>query len=210
MISRRCFLAVYALLICVGLYLNLHRDLGVPMKRSFDQFPSTVSQWRMSAETSLSAEVQAVLKASEVLMRQYTNPRGERVALYIGYHDGGKESGEIHSPKHCLPGSGWFEVSSDRTRFPAVGGGLNLVRAVYQKGDSRELFLYWFQVRDLSLSQEYSLKAAQIINSALYRRRDAAFIRVSVPFEADQARAAAVGERFVKDFLPSIQAFLPN
>jgi EpsI family protein len=208
-ISRSRFLAVFILLAAAGLYLNLHRDLGVPMKRSFDQFPGTVSQWRMSGESSLSAEVQAVLKASDVLMRQYVNPQGERVELYIGYHDGGKGGGEIHSPKHCLPGSGWFEVSSARTRMPEAGG-LNLVRAVYQKGDSKELFLYWFQVRGESLSEEYSLKVAEIANSVLYRRRDAAFIRVSVPFEGNEEKAAALGERFVTDFLPSIQEFLPS
>jgi EpsI family protein len=209
-IERRRFIAVYVLLIAAVLYLNLHRDLGVPMKRSFDQFPDAVSQWRMSRESSLSAEVQAVLKASDVLMRQYVNAKGERVDLYIGYHDGGKESGEIHSPKHCLPGSGWFEVSSARTRMPTTGGGLNLVRAVYQKGESKELFLYWFQVRGESLSQEYSLKVAEIANSVLYRRRDAAFIRISIPFEASEQQAAAIGERFVSDFYPAIQAFLPS
>ena len=210
MIARSCFIAVFSLLIAVGLYLNLHRDLDVPLKKQFDQFPKTVIRWSMSGESSLSAEVQAVLKASDILMRQYVNGQGERVDLYIGYHDGGKGSGEIHSPKHCLPGSGWFEVSSARTRIPSAGGGLNLVRAVYQKGDSKVLFLYWFQVRGESLSQEYSLKAAEIANSILYRRRDAAFIRVSVPFQTSERQAAAIGECFVSDFLPAIQAFLPN
>jgi EpsI family protein len=209
-INKRCFFAVYALLFAAGLYLNLHRDLGVPMKRSFDQFPGVVSQWRMSRESSLSTEVQAVLKASDVLMRQYVNPQGEQVELYIGYHDGGKGAGEIHSPKQCLPGSGWFEISSARTQLPAAGKGLNLVRAVYQKGDSKELFLYWFQVRGESISQEYSLKVAEIANSVLYRRRDAAFIRISVPFETDERRAVAIGERFVSDFLPAIHTFLPS
>ena len=123
--------------------------------------------------------------------------------------DGGQGAGEIHSPKHCLPGSGWFEVSSARTRMPGAGGGLNLVRAVYQKGDSRELFLYWYQVRGESISEEYSLKLAEIANSVLYRRRDAAFIRVSVPFGGSEEQALALGERFVGDFYATISSFLP-
>ena len=209
MIGRNRFLAVYALLIAAGLYLNLHRDLGVPMKRPFDQFPGSVSQWRMSGESSLSADVQAVLKASDVLMRQYVNPHGDVIQLYIGYHDGGKGAGEIHSPKQCLPGSGWFELSSARTLMPVAGGGLKLVRAVYQKGDSKELFLYWYQVRGESLSDEYSLKVAEIANSIRYRRRDAAFIRISVPFEGDEHRAIALGESFVGAFYPAIRSFLP-
>lgn len=210
MIGKGCFIAVYALLIAAGLYLHLHRDLGVPMKASFSRFPTEVSQWRMTRESQLSDQVQSVLKASDVLMRQYVNPQGERVELYIGYHDGGKGSGEIHSPKHCLPGSGWMELSTARTQMSAADDRLNLVRAVYQKGDSSELFLYWFQVRGKSLSEEFSLKAAQIVNSVLHRRRDAAFIRISVPFQSDEQKAAAIGERFVSDFLPAIRSFLPN
>jgi EpsI family protein len=208
-ISRFRFLSVYALLLAAGFYLNVHRDLGVPMKKPFEEFPGSVSQWRISGESSLTAEVQAVLKASDVLLRQYVNPQGERVQLYVGYHDGGKGAGEIHSPKHCLPGSGWQELSSLRSRLPVAGGELKLVRAVYQKGDSKELFLYWYQVRGDSISEEYSLKLAEIANSVRYGRRDAAFIRNSVPFGGDERQALAIGERFVGDFYPTIRSFLP-
>jgi len=208
-IGRAKFLALWALFVAAALYLGLHRDLGVPMKRSFEQFPATVSQWRMQGENVLSADVQAVLKASDILLRQYVGDKGDRVTFYIGYHDGGKESGEIHSPKHCLPGGGWFEVSSRRTRVEVPGGALNLVRAVYQKGDTKELFLYWYQVRGQSISEEYSLKLAEIANSVLYGRRDAAFIRISVPFGGSEEQAQAAGERFVADFYPVIREFLP-
>lgn len=209
MIGRNRFLALYVLFLAAGLYLNLHRDVGVPMKKPFDQFPASVSRWQMQGETSLSAEVQAVLKASDVLMRQYVSSAGDRVTFYIGYHDGGKAAGEIHSPKHCLPGTGWFEVSSRRTRMELPGASLNLVRAVYQKGDSKELFLYWYQVRGESISEEYSLKVAEITNSVLYGRRDAAFVRISIPFGGSEDKALATGERFVADFYPVIREFLP-
>jgi len=210
MIRKPHFAAVFLLLIAVGLFLQLHRDLAVPINKSFQQFPTQVSLWRMSGESFLTSEVQNVLKASDTLMRQYANPEGDRVELYIGYHGGGKESGEIHSPKHCLPGSGWLESSSTRASIDAGGQELNLVRAVYQKGESRELFLYWYDVRGDSLSDEFSLKGQQILNSLLHRRRDASFIRISVPFDGDEQRALALGESFIKEFLPSIRSFLPN
>jgi EpsI family protein len=209
-IGKKHFAAVYLLLLAVGLYLQLHRDIGVPINKPFQNFPALVSQWRMTGESQLSDRVQEILKASDVLVRQYVGPRGEKVNLYIGYHDGGQGSGEIHSPKHCLPGSGWREISSIRTELPAAGEKLNLVKAVYEKGDHRELFLYWYQVRGTSVSQELSLKVAEIANSLMYRRRDASFIRISIPFDGDEQKAVAVGERFVKDFLPAIHEFLPT
>ena len=203
------FIAVYILLISAVLYLNLHQDMGVPMKTPFDQFPRALQEWRMTGESTLSDEVQKVLKASDVLSRQYVSPDGKQVNLYIGYHAGGKDSGEIHSPKHCLPGSGWFEHSTKRTSMDVAGEKINLVRAIYQKGESRELFLYWFQVRGKTLSEEYSLKVAEITNSILHGRRDSSFIRISIPFEGNEQAATAIGERFVRDFFPDIQKFLP-
>lgn len=204
------FAAVLVMFAVVGLYINLHRDIEVPISKPFDQFPVNVSGWRMVGDFQLSASVQKVLKATDTLSRQYVTADGKPVGLYIGYHGGGKESGAIHSPKHCLPGSGWFEVSTRKKELELAGERLNLVHAVYQKGSERQVFIYWFQARDKTLSDEYSLKLAEITNSLLYRRRDTAFIRISVPFETDQQAATALGELFLKDMLPTIRTFLPT
>ena len=203
------FIVVYAPLIVVGLYINLHADITVPTNRPFSEFPVQNGPWRMTGQTEFSENILNVLKPTDYIARQYGGSDGSKVGLYIGYHGGGKESGGIHSPKHCLPGSGWYEVSTRRDSLTVGNGKINLVRAVYQKGESKEMFLYWFQVRDHSLSDEYSLKAAEIANSFLHRRRDSTFVRISVPFETDEARARAIGEQFIRDFHPVIRSFLP-
>ncbi len=204
------FVIISVLLITTGLYLNLHDTIQVPVKKPFEQFPRTISEWNMKNEFTLPDNVQNILKASDVLSRDYVSPEGNRVNIYIGFHGGGKESGEIHSPKQCLPGSGWFEVSNRKKSLDVAGSKINLVQAVYQKGEGKELFIYWFQVREKTIDNEYSLKLTEIINSILFRRRDASFVRVSVPFEADESAALAVGERFVRDFYSSIREFLPK
>jgi len=210
MIKTSRFIIVFILLAIAGLYINLHADITVPMNKPFTEFPTVSQAWRMSSQAEFSDNVLNVLKPTDYLSRQYQGADGARVALYIGYHGGGKGSGGIHSPKHCLPGSGWYEVSSKRDHLEVNGERINLVRAVYQKGESKEMFIYWFHVKGRTLSEEYSLKLAEITNSFLYRRRDSAFIRVSVPFETDEQGAAAVGERFVRDFYPVIREFLPT
>lgn len=209
MIGTWRFIIVYILLVLVGLYINLHADVTVPTNKPFSEFPAQAGAWRMTGQSEFSAEILNVLKPTDYIARQYGSDDGSKVGLYIGYHGGGKESGGIHSPKHCLPGSGWYEVSTRRDVLTVGTEKINLVRAVYQKGESREMFLYWFQVRDHSLSDEYSLKAAEIANSFLHRRRDSTFVRISVSFELDEAKARAVGEQFIRDFHPVIRAFLP-
>jgi exosortase D (VPLPA-CTERM-specific) len=204
------FVIIFILLTAVALYLNLHKDLEVPINKAFDQFPRVLSGWRMTQEFAMPDNIQKVLKASDTLTRRYVTAEGKSVDLYIGYHGGGKESGEIHSPKQCLPGSGWFELSTRRRSLDVAGTKINLVQAVYQKGESRQLFLYWFQVQDKTISDEYSLKIAEITNSIINRRRDASFIRISIPFESDELGAVATGERFVRDFMPALREFLPE
>jgi EpsI family protein len=204
------FIIVYLLFTATALVITFHRDINVPTNRPFTEFPRQVQSWQMLNRTEFSADVLGVLKPTDYIYSQYKESGGKTVSLYIGYHSGGKNSGAIHSPKHCLPGSGWYEASTRRGTMAIPGGTLNLVRAVYQKGDSKELFLYWYQVQERSLSDDYSLKLAEIVNSALHRRRDASFIRVSVPFESDLNQATALGEQFIRDFEPKFREFLPR
>jgi EpsI family protein len=210
MINMVRFLIVYVLLTAAALVITFHRDISVPTNRAFSEFPEQVQSWQMSKRNVFSDNVLGVLKATDYLSREYTDAGGKTVSLYIGYHGGGKEGGEIHSPKNCLPGSGWYEVSTHRKVLESPNGKINLVRAVYQKGESRELFFYWFQVRDRSISNEYSLKMAEIVNSVLHRRRDASFIRVSVPVDLDMDQSVARGEQFIRDFEPLFREFLPQ
>ncbi|MEW5744169.1 MAG: exosortase C-terminal domain/associated protein EpsI [Nitrospirota bacterium] len=210
MIKKTRFMAVFALLILTVLFVNLHADISVPMNKSFGEFPVSHREWRMLSQTSFSEAVLRVLKPTDYLFRRYADGSDTPVYLYIGYHGGGKNSGGIHSPKHCMPGAGWYEALEEKISVDVGGRRMQLVKTVYQKGDEKELFLYWYQVKGRALSDEYSLKAYEIINSMLYRRRDSAFIRISVPITGDEQRSFEAGVKFIKDFYPVITEYLPH
>ncbi len=204
------YVIVYLLLMLTALYIYLHKDVTVPANKPFSTFPVQIGEWKMSGESFMTDSILAVLKPTDYLSRSYESSKGERVTLYIGYHGGGKGEGGIHSPKHCLPGSGWNETYSQKLRIETPSGPLHIVKALYQKAESKELFLYWFQVQGDTLDNEYSLKLSEIINSAIYRRKDAAFVRISVPFTDDEAGAKRIGEAFIRDSYPVISSFLPK
>jgi EpsI family protein len=210
MIKSSRFVIVYILLAVTALYINLHADAAVLMNKPFSAFPVQVQGWHLLSEAQFSQSILDVLRPTDYLSRIYGVGDGKGAQLYIGYHSGAKGEGGIHSPKNCLPGSGWYEASSKRSSLDVGGKKVHLVQAVYQKGESKELFIYWFQVQGKTLSDEYSLKLAEITNSMLHRRKDAAFVRVSVPFEGDEEAALATGTKFVRDFYPLIQDFLPS
>jgi EpsI family protein len=209
-IKKSRFIIVCILLALTGLYVNLHSDITVPMNKSFSDFPLGVREWKTISTSAFSAAVLDILKPTDYLYRTYAASDGVRAQLYIGYHAGGKGGGEIHSPKHCLPGSGWYEATSKKTLLNVGGRSIHLVEAVYQKGDKKELFLYWFQVRDTTITSEYALKISEIMNSILYGRRDASFIRISVPVQGTLEQTTMAGEQFVRDFYPVIRGHLPT
>lgn len=209
MIARFRFIFFYILLVLTWVCIHTPFRTAVPMAKPLAEFPTLCQEWRMTSQERFSEDVLSVLKPTDYLSREYEDTRGKRIGLYIGYHDGGKNSGEIHSPKNCLPGSGWQQVSTERMYFNEPLGTINLVKAVYQKGESRELFFYWFQMQKESFSDEYSLKLAGIANSVMHGRKDASFIRVSVPFETDEKEAIAAGVGFIRNMYPLIRNFIP-
>ena len=204
------FYVVYALLVGAALFVFLHEDVEVPTARPLDEIPLRLDGWTKVEETRFSEAVLKQLRPTDYLYRVYADDDRRSVSLYLGYHGGGPESGPIHSPKHCLPGSGWMNISEQSKTLSIGDDEVRLVEAVYQNGGQRELFLYWFQVKGATLTNEYALKLAEITNSILHNRRDSTFVRVSVPYQEGDAGALEVGERFVRDFYPHIKAVLPR
>lgn len=210
MIKSPRFIIVWFLMVVTGLYINLHSDISVTINKPFNEFPISNEGWQMISQSVFSEGELKVLKPTDYMYRDYLNPNGSHVQIYIGYHGGGKNGGSIHSPKHCLPGSGWYKVKNNKISLDVGTQEIDIVKAVYQKGEEKTLFLYWYQVKGKSLSDEYFLKLSEILNSIIYRRRESAFIRVSVPFEIDEEKAFSTGIQFIRDFYPIIQDFLPK
>lgn len=200
---------VYLLLGLTALFIHTHETVAVPVNKPLEDIPSQFGEWTMENQTYFNAQMLSVLRPTDYLYRIYRDSEGNMVTLYLGYHAGGPESGGIHSPKHCLPGSGWFELSEKKRSIPVENGQIPVVQAVYQKDDQKEMFLYFFQVKGRVLTNEYSLKLAEVTNSILYNRRDSAFIRISVPFTEDHSEAARVGKRFAASVYPHITSVLP-
>ena len=204
------FFVLYALLASMAAYMSFHQDLVVPLAKPFGEFPPAHASWRMVGQSSLSESVIKVLMPTEYLSRRYVSENGAVVDMYLSFFDGAPNSGRIHSPKHCMPGSGWFEISSKRTSLDLGGERVNMVQAVYAMGEQRELIYYWFDMRGNTISDEYSLKLAEISGSIFHNRRDQSFIRISVRASKDVQEAQQNMESFLKDFYPLIRKYLPE
>lgn len=210
MIKTWRFLLLFVLLSLAAAYVYARSEVAVPTSQPLDLFPQHVGAWHMTGQARFDERTLAVLRPADYLSRSYRNDKGESVSLYIGYHDGGPDSGAIHSPRQCLPGSGWNRLSSKVSSVEFDGQKIPYVQAIYQKDAEKQLFLYWFQVRDAIVTDEYMMKVEQIINSIKANRRDSSFIRLSVNATDRVDQAVAVGEQFIRDFYPAISQALPR
>jgi EpsI family protein len=204
------FIVLYLLLGLTALYVFTRSEATVPVNKPLVQFPQKSGEWFMTGQARFDERVLAVLLPTDYLSRTYENSRGERLSLYIGYHNGGPGSGPIHSPKQCLPGSGWNRLDAEVRQLEVNGQQISYVSSLYQKDTEQQLFLYWFQVRDQFLTNEYALKFAMAKNSLLSNRRDSSFIRLSVMVTDGKEKARLIGEDYIKAFLSAIQESLPR
>jgi EpsI family protein len=181
----------------------------VPLKQSFSTFPLNLKGWS-GKEFQFSDVVLEKLRVSEYMSREYVNPP-HRVGLYVGFYAMQKEGAQIHSPKHCLPGGGWQNISekTGSTDVPGLGV-VNYVESVYQKGEEKEVFVYWYRMKNAYITGDYELKVRMILNSIIFRRNDAAFVRLSAPVRGSVEDTVKVLQGFMTEVLPQLKDYLPD
>ena len=203
------FFVIYILLGLTAFYVYSRTESVVPVHTPLKQFPQQIGEWSMIGQARFDERVLKVLKPSDYLSRTYLSEDSQNLSLYIGYHDGGVMSGSIHSPRQCLPGSGWNRINSQVRKVKLGSRTIPYVSSFYQKGMEKQLFLYWFQVGDRILTNEYMLKLAIAQNVLLSNRRESSFIRISLMATDREEEAIEIGEQFIRDFYPSIRITLP-
>jgi len=205
--KARRLLFVTVLIFLFTLSLSRLSNHAVPLKKGFEAFPVQWQGWQGSSQ-ALDSRSLDLLRLNDYLNIGYRRG-GERVGLYVGYYATQTEGGQIHSPKLCLPSSGWQQVSEQRESMDVQGfGKINFVKAVYQKDGQREVFHYWYQMKNACIADEYQLRLYRFFNAVRYGRNDAAFIRFSAPVTVSDGQTSALLNDFQRSILPELRHYL--
>ena len=92
-----------------------------PLSRPLGDFPSVIGPWRMVREGVIEQEEKDVLRADDYLTRQYSASPDKIAGLFVAYFRSQRAGQTPHSPKNCLPGSGWTWTVSDTIRVDIAG-----------------------------------------------------------------------------------------
>jgi len=128
----------------------------------------------------LSEGVLKELKPTSYLARTYR--KGDLAAdLFIAFYAQQRAGENMHSPKHCLPGSGW-EIWDYGTIDIAAGSRKFTVNKYSVSRDAqRRLVIYWYQSQDRVFASEY-LGKILLARDALVRNSTAgSIVRIVVP-----------------------------
>jgi EpsI family protein len=212
-LNTRASRILTAILLAQALVLyGFSREEVKPVKEPLTSLPTTLDPWHMTKEFALDQEVLDVLKADETLSRLYHEGNQPlSTQLFVAYFDSQRTGRAPHSPKNCMPGSGWFASSSEKILIPVKGfAPVEANRYIVFKGDAKSVVLYWYQSRDRTIASEYKAKIYAVLDAIRYNRSDTALVRVVVPVAGNEQESAEVAIKFVQAMYPSLRKVLPS
>jgi len=208
------------LVVQAALLYSAIRPEVIPPSRPLEGMPVTLGSWQLVQTGVIEQEILDVLKADDILNRVYCSSAspdcvksGEGAAsLFVAGFRTQRTGKAPHSPKNCLPGSGWVPLSSGELAIDIGRPAPILVnRYLIAYGSQRDLVLYWYQSRDRVVANEYKAKFWVMADAIRLNRTDTALVRVIVPVaNRDEGQAQAAASDFVKSFYSTLLDYLPS
>jgi EpsI family protein len=204
---KRIWFVCGVLIITLSLRTWLTATPQVPQRRPLSEFPAQLGAYSQRSSETIASDVQGVLKADDYIVRNYFTADGHMANVFVAYYKSQLAGESMHSPKNCLPSSGWEPVVNDRIQVAGPTGPVEVNRYVVEKNGQRSLILYWYHSGNRVYASEYWGKAYLIADTARTGRRDGAIARVVVPLGRDRDLQAATAEGVL--IASSIRAALP-
>jgi EpsI family protein len=206
-------LALALLLQAVAYYAVASRQEITPTATALNEFPQVSNGWKVERDFPIEKEVQDVLKPDDTLNRFYVNAeQTESASLFIAFFKTQRHGQAPHSPKNCLPGSGWLPTEDSKIPVSVPGRAEPVVinKYVIERGDQKSLVYYWYQSHNRIIAGEFTAKFWLVADAIRYRRSDTALVRVIVPVRKELPAAEETAKAFVRATFPDIVRHLPQ
>jgi EpsI family protein len=183
----------------------------LPPPPDLSRVPGSLEEWVNRGEDSGTAAVQEAIQADQVLSRLYSSRKtGLPVSLFLAWFQSQTEGKQQpHSPKVCLPGSGWHPVASGEVEIATAEGPRQVNRYVTVNRGQRSTVLYWYQTPRRVVAGEWAAKFWLVVDALRDRRTDAALVRIVVwNFGRSDDDTTQEAVRFATAVYPSVASQL--
>lgn len=183
---------------------KVHKDFnlaGIPLQ---------IGDWK-GEDIEVPKRAYDMLSPDDLLMRQYTNPKGESVLLYVVVSVENRET--FHPPELCYDGAG-SQFFEERTEEIDLGGKkpfskikAHLMHIIIK--DREELVINWYMAGTMVASNFYLHQLNFVLKQIIDHSSPGAMIRVSTPLIKGDVEAGLEREkRFLKELSPFLSQHL--
>lgn len=208
---NRSFIASGLMFITLLSVIHIGRFKEVNPLKPLSEFPTHIGPWSGKVE-HFEQGIYDVLSVDDSFLCDYRDEDGRQIQLYIGYYKSQREGEIIHSPKNCMPGSGWdiTKTSIEPLTVPGTSPDkIHIVKLILEKGDQKQMAFYWFQSRGRIISSEYWEKIYLVWDAIFKHRTDGSFIRLISPINEGDVETTRDMSQFATELLPILDQFLP-
>ncbi len=182
-----------------------------PPLQSLASFPASVGSWR-GADVQLDTSLIETLRADDILNRDYArSASADSVELFVAYYGGQRWDNAIHSPKNCIPETGWEPLLARRIPVSLAAHRRDAISEyLIARGPDRRLVLYWYQAQGRVAAGEFEARFRLLQNALIRRRTDGAVVRLTTSAWDGEAAARARAIGLAQAIYPLLCNYLPD
>jgi EpsI family protein len=171
------------------------------LAQPLDTVDRQIGGWTMARDEPLTSGVLDRLQLTSYISRLYVK-QGKQLGLFIAFYAEQRAGESMHSPKHCLPGSGWEIWKHDSAMVPVSGGQVEVNQYSIRNASDKMVVFYWYQSKRRIIASEY-LGKVLLARDALFDGHTAgSIVRITLP---DIPSAPAEGTAFASVIIPEVQ-----
>lgn len=208
--TARWWVAIALLLAASVAMAKLPHGRVTELSRPLQTFPQEILEWH-GVDQPLSDRITEAAGVDSYINRYYFQPDGDNVGLYVGYYKSQQTGETIHSPKNCLPGTGWQPIQSSQIALRMPDGRAFPVNLYIVEHDREKLLvLYWYQSHGRIISSEYAAKVYMVLDAIRLNRTDSSLVRVTTRLGTDENKARQVAVSFAEQVIPGLDRIIPQ
>jgi EpsI family protein len=144
------------------------------------KFPTTLGEWQ-GRVLVIDKGVIDLLSPDAIFDAIYTNKIGTEIELFFSYINSDNKRGGIHSPRNCIPGSGWTILNSTEHQIKIGNASIPATRLKVRFRQENRVIDYWYITRKGETSNDYQLKLYTMLSAVSLTPTDVAFVRFVAP-----------------------------
>ena len=199
--TRNFWIAALLLSLTIAASKLTNRRVIANLAAPLESIPSVIDGWSVLKTEALDPRTLQVLLPTSYISRVYTK-NGRQLGLFIAYYSVQRAGETMHSPKNCLPGSGWEILRQDSTSVPVQGCPTRINKYSIQRTGQRSLVFYWYQSKDRVIASEALGKVMLVRDSLMDGNTGGLLARVTV---SDSGPDAADGEAFATQIIRELK-----